>query len=180
MASIGFKKAIFTIGEESYTVDAQTGGTIDAKISGISNEAITVDASDVPFFVYQKGVGQITCDLTLFDIQSVPNLYKKLYGIQEEEGISILGSETKPAYTSLVLISENHESAPLYFGLTKGKFGHPDLELGTKTSDGKVDPKTVATTGTFISDSRGYAYMTAVGSETITEDLFIKKLNNVK
>ncbi|MHC5226899.1 major tail protein [Enterococcus sp. LJL99] len=180
MASIGFKKAIFTIGEKTFVVDKTQGGTIDAKISGISNEATTVDASDIPFFVYQKGVGNITCDLTLFDIQSVEGLYPTLYGIKSEDGVAIVGADTSAPYTSLVLVSENHEGNDLYFGLTKGKFAHPDLELGTKTSDGKVDPKTVATSGSFIADVRGYAYMTAVQSETVTEDAFIKKVNNVK
>lgn len=180
MASIGFSKAIFTIEEKTYTVDKENGGTIDAKISGIANEATTVDASDIPFYVYQKGIGSITCDLTLFDIQSVEGLYEDLYGITTEDGIALVGADTTPKYTSLVLVSENHLGKALYFGLTKGKFAHPDLELGTKTSDGKVDPKTVATSGTFIADNRGYAYMTAVQSDTVTEDVFIKKVNNVK
>lgn len=180
MANIGFKKAVFTIGTEQYVVDKAKGGTIDAKISGISTEATTVDASDVPFFVYQKGVGVITCDLTLFDIQSVTGLYEALYGVKTEEGITIVGADTQPAYTSLVLVSENAEGKELYFGLTKGKFGVPDIELGTKTSDGKVDPKTVSTSGTFVADSRGYAYMTAVASEAMTESAFIAKVNNTK
>ncbi|MBZ3642442.1 phage tail protein [Enterococcus casseliflavus] len=179
MANIGFKKAIFTIGEEEFIVDKTQGGTIDAKISGIANEATTVDASDIPFFVYQKGVGNISVDLTVFDLQSVQGLYATLFGVQAEDGISIVGADTAPAYTSLVLVSENANGKDLYFGLTKGKFAHPDIELATK-AEGKADPKTVATTGTFIADARGYAYMTAVQSETVTEDLFIKKVNNVK
>lgn len=177
MANIGFKKAIFTIDNQKYVVDKTQGGTIEAKISGIANEATTVDASDIPFFVYQKGVGNISVDLTVFDLQSVEGLYKALFGVKEENGISIVGAETAPAYTSLVLVSENAQGKDLYFGLTKGKFAHPDIELATK-AEGKADPKTVATTGTFVADERGYAYMTAVQSETITEDVFVKKVNN--
>lgn len=177
MANIGFKKAIFTIGEQQYTVDKTKGGTIEAKISGIANEATTVDASDIPFFVYQKGVGNISVDLTVFDLQSVDGLYKALFGVEEEEGISIVGANTTPAYTSLVLVSENAQGKDLYFGLTKGKFAHPDIELATK-AEGKADPKTITTTGTFVADERGYAYMTAVQSEQITEDKFVKKVNN--
>ena len=177
MANIGFKKAIFTINNQKYIVDKTQGGTIEAKISGIANEATTVDASDIPFFVYQKGVGSISVDLTVFDLQSVDGLYKALFGVQDDGGISIVGAETAPAYTSLVLVSENAQGKDLYFGLTKGKFAHPDIELATK-AEGKADPKTVATTGTFVADERGYAYMTAVQSETITEDVFVKKVNN--
>lgn len=180
MANIGFSKAIFTIGDKQYVVDKDNGGTIEAKITGIANEATTVDASDVPFYVYQKGVGTIKCSLTLFDIQSVEGLYEDLYGISKEDGIALVGVDTAPKYTSLILVSENHEGKPLYFGLTKGKFAHPEMEMGTKTSDGKVDPKKTVTSGTFISDSRGYSYMTAVQSDTVTEDVFIKKVNNVK
>ncbi|MGM0259367.1 major tail protein [Enterococcus sp. AZ102] len=179
MANIGFKKAIFTIVDKKYTVDKTAGGTIDAKISGIASEAVTVSASDVPFFVYQKGIGNIQVDLTMFDIQSVTGLYEALYGVKTENGISIVGADTAPAYTSLVLVSENSEGKDLYMGLTKGKFAHPDLELASK-EDGKVDPKTVSTSGTFIADSRGYAYMTAVQSTTVTEDAFTKMVNNVK
>lgn len=177
MANIGFKKAIFTINNQKYTVDKTQGGTIEAKISGIANEATTVDASDIPFFVYQKGVGNISVDLTVFDLQSVEGLYKALFGVQEDEGISVVGADTAPAYTSLVLVSENAQGKDLYFGLTKGKFAHPDIELATK-AEGKADPKTITTTGTFVADSRGYAYMTAVQSESITEDKFVKKVNN--
>lgn len=179
MANIGFKKAVFTIGAKSYTVDKTAGGTIDAKISGIANEAVTVDASDVPFFIYQKGVGKITCDLTVFDLQSVTGLYEDLFGIETVTGISVVGANTAPKYTSIVLVSENADGKDLYFGLMKGKFAHPDVELATK-ADGKVDPKTVQTQGTFIADSRGYAYATAVQSETQTEDAFVKFVNNVK
>lgn len=117
--------------------------------------------------------------MTVFDLQSVEGLYATLFGVQEEDGISIVGADTAPAYTSLILVSENAQGKDLYFGLTKGKFAHPDIELSTK-SEGKADPKTVATTGTFIADERGYAYMTAVQSETVTEELFAKKVNNVK
>ena len=177
MANIGFKKAIFTINNQKYVVDKTQGGTIEAKISGIANEATTVDASDIPFFVYQKGVGNISVDLTVFDLQSVAGLYKALFGVEEEEGISIVGANTTPAYTSLVLVSENAQGKDLYFGLTKGKFSHPDIELATK-AEGKADPKTITTTGTFVADERGYAYMTAVQSEQITEDKFVKKVNN--
>lgn len=177
MANIGFKKAIFTINKQRYVVDKTQGGTIEAKISGIANEATTVDASDIPFFVYQKGVGNISVDLTVFDLQSVEGLYKALFGVQEDEGISVVGADTTPAYTSLVLVSENAQGKDLYFGLTKGKFSHPDIELATK-AEGKADPKTITTTGTFVADERGYAYMTAVQSEQITEDKFVKKVNN--
>lgn len=179
MANIGFKKAVFTIGTTQYVVDKAKGGTIDAKISGISTEATTVDASDIPFYIYQKGVGSIKCDLTLFDIQSVTGLYEALFGLKTVDGITVVGADTTPAYTSLLLVSENTDGADLFFGLTKGKFSHPDIELGTKASDGKVDPKTVATSGTFIADSRGYAYMTAVASATNKEAAFLKTLNNV-
>lgn len=177
MATIGFKKAIFTIGDKTYIVDKTAGGTIEAKITGISAEAVTVDASDVPFFVYQKGMGKIACDLTLFDIQSVEGLYEDLYGIQSINGVQVVGADTAPNYTSLALISENADGKDLYFGLTKGKFAHPDIELGTK-SDGKVDPKNVATSGAFVSDSRGWGYITAVQTETMTETEFLKQLNN--
>lgn len=179
MANIGFKKAIFTIGTEKFVVDKTAGGTIDAKISGLGAEQITVDASDVPFYVSAKGTSSISVDLTVFDLQSVEGLYTTLFGVQEEDGISIVGADTEPAYTSLILVSENAQGKDLYFGLTKGRFAHPDIELATR-SEGKADPKTVATTGTFIADSRGYAYMTAVQSETVTEELFAKKVNNVK
>lgn len=179
MATVGFKKAIFTINDKKYVVDKTQGGTIEAKITGIANEAITVDASDIPFFIYQKGVGKISCDLTMFDLQSVEGLYEDLFGVETVNGVSVVGVNTAPAYTSLVLVSENADGKDLFFGLTKGKFAHPDIDLGTK-KDGKVDPKNVTTKGEFIADSRGYAYMTAVQTATTNEDTFTKFVNNAK
>lgn len=177
MANIGFKKAIFTIGTKQYVLDKTKGGTIDAKITGISNESVTVDASDVPFFVYQKGVGKISCEMTAFDLQAVTGLYEDLFGVETVNGFTVVGQNTAPKYTSLVLVSENADGKDLYFGLMKGKFAHPEVELETK-KDGKAEPKTVKTKGDFIVDSRGYAYTTGVQADDKTEAEFIKFVNN--
>jgi phi13 family phage major tail protein len=180
MAKIGFSRAIITVqGEtpQTFRIDRTQGGTIEASISGLAAEATTVYASNIPFYISSKGVGETTASLNVFDLHSVDGLYEAVLGIQKDaDGISIVGEDTEAPYASVVFVSDNPEGKEMYFGLTKGRFSHPEIALNTSESGG-TDPNTETIEGTFVSDARGYVYMSGVQSDTLTEAAFLAKVN---
>ena len=184
IALVGFEKAIISIpktggtGVDQFVIDKTGGGTIEASISGISAEQTTVYASNVPIWVSAKGIGEITASLNVFDLYK-DDVYSKIMGITKDaEGISIVGEDTEPPYVSVVFVSSTPSGKDMYLGLTKGRFSHPELALNT-TESGGTEPNTETIEGNFVSDSRGYAYMSGIESETLTLEKFLAKVNNI-
>ncbi len=184
IAVVGFKKAIISVpkvggtGVDKYTIDKSGGGTIEASIQGISAEQTTVYASNVPIWVSAKGVGELTASLNVFDLYK-DNVYEKILGIERgEDGIAIVGENTEAPYVSAVFVADGADGKEMYFGLVKGRFSHPEIALNT-TESGGTEPNTETIEGSFVTDSRGFAYMSAVSSETLTLDKFVDKVNNI-
>lgn len=184
MAVVGFKKAIISVpnaegsGVDKYTIDKSGGGTIEASIQGISAEQTTVYASNVPIWVSAKGVGELTASLNVFDLYK-NNVYEKILGIERgEDGIAIVGEDTEAPYVSAVFVADGADGKEMYFGLVKGRFSHPEIALNT-TESGGTEPNTETIEGSFVTDSRGFAYMSAVSSKTLTLDKFVDKVNNI-
>lgn len=185
MATVGFEKAIISVpkstgvGVDQYVIDKTGGGTIEASISGLSVDQTTVYASNVPIWVSAKGIGEITASLNVFDLYK-DGVYEKILGItRDADGIAIVGEDTEPPYVSLVLVSSNTEGKEMYLGLTKGRFSHPEIALNT-TEAGGTEPNTETIEGNFVSDSRGFAYMSGVQDETLTLEKFVAKVNNIE
>lgn len=184
IAVVGFKKAIISVpkkaggGVDKYTIDKSGGGTIEASIQGISAEQTTVYASNVPIWVSAKGVGELTASLNVFDLYK-DNVYEKILGIERgEDGIAIVGENTEAPYVSAVFVADGADGKEMYFGLVKGRFSHPEIALNT-TESGGTEPNTETIEGSFVTDSRGFAYMSAVSSEALTLDKFVDKVNNL-
>lgn len=180
MALVGFSKAIITVKGETdtqYVIDKTGGGTIEANISGISAEQTTVYASNVPIWVSAKGVGELAATLNVFDLYK-DGVYEKVLGIERDaDGIAIVGEDTEAPYVSVVFVSSNPDGKDMFLGLTKGRFSHPEMALNT-TESGGTEPNTETLDGSFVTDDRGYAYMSAVESDTLTLAKFIDKVNN--
>lgn len=184
MAFIGFEKAIISVpktageGVDQFVIDKTGGGTIEASISGLSPDATTVYASNVPIWTSAKGIGEITASLNVFDLYK-DNVYEKVMGIErDEEGVAIFGEDTEAPYVSIVFVTSTPSGKDMVLGLTKGRFAHPDIALNT-TESGGTEPNTETIEGTFVSDSRGFAYMSAVIDGDLTLDKFVNKVNNV-
>lgn len=183
MALVGFEKAIISVKKEGGTleklvIDKTGGGTIESSISGISPEQTTVYASNVPIWVSAKGIGEISASLNVFDLYK-DNVYEKILGIERDsDGIAMVGEDTEAPYVSVVFVSANPEGKDVFLGLTKGRFSHPEIALNT-TEAGGTEPGTESIEGSFVTDARGIAYMSAVESDTLTLDKFVDKVNNV-
>lgn len=184
IALIGFEKAIISVpkaggdGVDQLVIDKTGGGTIEASISGISPDQTTVYASNVPIWVSAKGVGELTASLNVFDLYK-NGVYEKILGItRDEHGVAMVGQDTEAPYVSVVFVSSTPDGKKMLLGLTKGRFSHPELALNTSESGG-TEPNTETIEGSFVTDSRGIAYMSGVEDGTkLTLDKFINKVNN--
>ena len=185
MSLIGFEKAIISVpkaagaGVDQLVIDKTGGGTIEASISGLSPDQTTVYASNVPIYVSAKGVGEITASLNVFDLYK-NGVYEKILGItRDDEGVASVGQDTEAPYVSIVFVSSTPEGKKMLLGLTKGRFSHPELSLNTSESGG-TEPNTETVEGSFVTDSRGIAYMSGVEDDpTLTLEKFINKVNNI-
>ena len=185
IALIGFEKAIISVpkaggvGVDQLVIDKSGGGTIEASISGISPDQTTVYASNVPIWVSAKGVGELTASLNVFDLYK-NDVYEKILGItRDAEGVASVGQDTEAPYVSVVFVSSTPEGKKMFLGLTKGRFSHPELALNT-TESGGTEPNTETIEGSFVTDSRGIAYMSGVEEASkLTLDKFINKVNNI-
>lgn len=178
MATIGFDKITFGVHKvaegtglvtiEKVVADKAKGGAIDGKITGLGATTNTVYASNVPFFIAAQGVSSPKLTLQVADLLD-NDIYSKITGVEDVDGYNVVGANTKPPYVSVMLQTATKEGVPLYMGLTKGKFAHPDMEVKTAEDKG-VELNTDEIEGDFISDERGYVYITKVGGADVTEE----------
>lgn len=185
IALIGFEKAIISVpkvsgdGVDQLVIDKTGGGTFDAYTVVWSGEIPEILASIVPIWVSAKGVGELTASLNVFDLYK-NNVYERVMGItRDADGVAMVGQDTEAPYVSVVFVSSTADGKKMFLGLTKGRFSHPELALNTSESGG-TEPNTETIEGSFVTDSRGIAYMSGVedGSK-LTLDTFINKVNNV-
>lgn len=182
MATVGFESVIFGVktgvGDtlKELVVDKSKGGAIEAKITGLGATSNTIYASNVPFFIASKGVSSPKVTLDVADLMD-NGIYSEIIGAKTVEGANVIGSETEAPYVSVVMVTANKEGKRLFMGLTKGKFSHPDIDMKTAEDKG-VELQTDSIEGEFISDERGYVYLTAVESEEMTLDKFKGLVNN--
>ena len=183
IALVGFEKAVISVKDaegqlEQLVIDKTGGGTIESSITGISPEQTTVYASNVPIWVSAKGIGEIQATLNVFDLNK-NGVYEKILGItRDADGVAMVGEDTEAPYVSVVFVSSNPEGKDVFLGLTKGRFSHPEMNLAT-TESGGTEPGTESIEGSFVTDARGVAYLSAVESDTLTLPKFIDKVNNV-
>jgi phi13 family phage major tail protein len=161
MATLGFESVMFGIMDENenttqvYTIDAQKGGTIEAKISGLGATMNTVYASNIPFYVSAQGVSSPKLDLDIADIPE--DVLNEITGVLVENGIAKIGSKTQPPYVAVILKTSGANGDDIYIGLTKGKFGYPELDLKTAEDKG-VELNTDSISGEFIARSDTFVY----------------------
>lgn len=182
MATVGFESVIFGVKTgadgtlKELVADKSKGGAIEAKITGLGATSNTTYASNVPFFIASKGVSSPKVTLDVADLMD-NGIYSEIIGAKTVDGVNVIGSETEAPYVSVVMITANKEGKRLFMGLTKGKFSHPDIDMKTAEDKG-VELQTDSIEGEFISDERGYVYLTAVESETMTLQKFKDLVNN--
>lgn len=178
--TVGFKRAKFFIYDKADKVvqtqvvegRAGLGGTTEATISGLSAESVKVYASDVAYYVAQRGTGSVELSLSILDIPQT--LVASLLGRTENsEGITLVGQNTEPPYAGVLLESHTLDGQPIFFALLKGKFRLNEESMSTN-EDTLSEPEADELEGNFIADANGNVYATAVGEakRTAIEKLF--------
>ena len=187
-STIGFKRAKFFIYDKADKVvkthvvegKANQGGTVEASISGLSAESVKVYASNVAYYVAQRGTGSVELSLSVLDM--TPELTADLLGRkQNEAGITILGADTEPPYAGVLLEASTLANEPIFFALLKGKFRLDEQALSTNEEE-LSEPEADELEGQFIADARGQVYATAVGEDkrTAIEKLFTEIAGTVQ
>jgi phi13 family phage major tail protein len=115
----------------------------------------TVYASNIPFYVSAQGVSSPKLDLDIADIPE--DVLNAITGVTVENGIAKIGSKTQPPYVAVILKTSGANGDDIYIGLTKGKFGYPELDLKTAEDKG-VELNTDSISGEFIARSDSFVY----------------------
>ncbi|AVD56211.1 MULTISPECIES: major tail protein [Heyndrickxia] len=174
MATLGFKSVEFGIHDgdteivkKIYKLDANEGGTIEAKLSGLGAQINALYASNVPFFVDASGTGTPQLEFTAADLSE--EIAASISGAVYENGILKLGKDAKAPYVSVLLEADGIKNDSIYIALLKGKFGHPDgVDLKTGDDKGKeADTTDSALTGQFVNRKLdGFTYFKTRSSNT--------------
>lgn len=175
---IGFKRAkiqpLMADGKadgELIVVEGTTneGATQEATISGISPEAVKVWGSDVPYYVSQKGTGDINVSLKLLDLPD--EAQARIMGYKEDDGLGaqFIGEATEPPYCAVTLESSDARGNVAMFGFFKGKFSRSDLALKTKEGTAVTPDGDTYTYSVVASDrndkTKGQSIVKFIGTE---------------
>ena len=112
------------------------GASQEATISGISPEMVKVWGSDVPYYVSQKGTGDISVALTLFDLPMKAEATILGYETDEVTQAIFVGEDAEPPYCAMTLESTDGQGNAAIMGFFKGKFRKGDVSL--KSKDGSA------------------------------------------
>lgn len=183
MATVGFdsiKIAILddnekTTAANTYTIDATSGGAIEANVTGLSPNQNVVYASNVPFYVSSKGVGDVKLALTVADLESLPaGALDIILGRSQDATtkITTIGSETEAPYVSVELMTKDKNGKQLFVGLLKGKFSFDGDDIKTSDNNGAVLSQDQLT-GSFVArNSDGLVYAKGREADTVTQSMF--------
>lgn len=169
--TIGFRRAEFFIFDKddevtsTYMVEgkANKGGTVEASISGLSAEAVKVYASNLAYYVAQRGTGSVELSLSVLDITE--ELSNALLGREaNKDGIVLVGTDTEPPYAGVMMETQALNGEPIFFALLKGKFRLDEQNLATN-EDELQEPEPDELEGQFVADGNGNVYAAAQGED---------------
>lgn len=174
--TVGYKRATIVVLDENGKATQQKfvlegkagkGGTREAKISGISPESIKIHASNVPYFVSAKGIGDLKAELAMLDI---PNdcLEAVLGRKKHTDGFTLIGEKTQAPYVAVALESEDVNGEPVIFALLKGKMSLDDVSMKTN-EDKQAEPEDETLTMECISNDDGESIAYGFGTELKTK-----------
>lgn len=146
------------------------GATLEATISGLSAEPAKVYGSNVAYYVSQKGTGEVSVALTLFDVPDTAEAKMLGYAVDTTLKAQFIGEATEPPYCALIMESENAKGEVAAFGFFKGKFTKGDTALKTKEGGAYTPGSQPYTFSPVTSDrtgkSKGNTMVKFIGTET--------------
>lgn len=179
LTSVGFKKMTIGIFDKDGKIPAANqfviegkqdkGATVSAEISGLSKEATKVYGSNIPYYISQKGTGDISASFGLLDLPEGVNDKILGYKTDDTKGFSFLGEDTEPPYCAVLMESEDLSGETAMLGLFKGKFSREAINLNTTTNDA-FEPEAeeyvfAAITNDKDGDAKGQSLVKFVGDD---------------
>lgn len=110
------------------------GATSSFEINGLTKEATKVYGSNIPYFVSQKGTGDVTATISLLDFP-FDSEAEVLGFSKNSDGVITIGEDTEAPYCSILMEAGNPQSEPLAFGLYAGKFSRETFQGSTLTNE---------------------------------------------
>lgn len=146
------------------------GATQEATISGLSAEPTRVYGSNVAYYVSQKGTGEVSVALTLFDVPDEAEGQLLGYTADATLKVRFIGENTEPPYCAILMESEDAKGNTAAFGFFKGKFSSGDVALKTKEG-GSYTPNSQSytfspVTSDRVDKSKGSTMVKFLGTET--------------
>lgn len=163
MTLIGFKRATIQILDESlqpvadkkYVVEGTTnkGATSSFEVTGLSPEAVKVYGSNIPYYVSQKGTGDLSATFSALDLPAeVENAVLGRDG--EKDGVTHIGDDTEAPYCAVLFESAALSGEKVGIGFYAGKFGRDSISAETTTGSA-IEPQADEYTFTPISKNVG-------------------------
>lgn len=133
-----------------------------------------VYASNVPYFISQKGTGSVELSLSVLDVPET--VLNSVLGRKEnQDGITLVGEHTESPYVGVLLEANALSGEPVFFALLKGKFRLDEQSMETN-EDEVSEPAPDELEAEFVADASGNIYATAKGEDkrSLMEELFNK------
>ncbi|API89435.1 hypothetical protein BKP56_09290 [Marinilactibacillus sp. 15R] len=141
MSHVGFRRAYIQFLDEDYNPVADglhviegvanEGATSSFEITNISPEAIKTYGSDIPYHIFNEGVGDVAATFSALDLPY--ELEHQVLGRQKSEnGVHHAGEATRPPFCAVLFESQDLRGAKMGTGLYAGKFGRGTVGSTTK------------------------------------------------
>ncbi|KMT58899.1 major tail protein [Paenilisteria newyorkensis] len=178
MVKIGLDKAQYGVHAENEEIKEikNLKGLVTAKLN-VSQESEPFFADDGIYDILDGGINDLGLDFDLADILS--DAKKDILGVEIEDGMEIYNKDIKSPYVAVSFRSKMTNGKYVWFGLAKGKFTLPSVDL--KTKEDKLSPATDAISGSFAARERDGLMMTIAreDNEGFSLEKFYKKVYGI-
>lgn len=117
---------------------ANEGATDKFQITGLAKEAVKTYGSNIPYFVSQKGTGDVKANFGILDLPFEAT--QEILGRKKSStGVYHIGEGTEAPYCAVLCESADMRGQKIGFGLYAGKFAQDAVSAETLT-DGDFTP----------------------------------------
>ncbi|NHI70443.1 major tail protein [Lactococcus garvieae] len=150
------------------------GGTASVKISGLAVDPVKTFASNKPYHISGKGVGDAKAD---FDIVDLPEkIQNAILGLEpDDDGIVTATSDTEAPDVAVLIEDTDIRGNRVMLGFSTGKFAFDGTEMST--GQGKAEELTPETLSyTIGANDAGEYYKRYIGKEEASKTALLKAL----
>lgn len=160
IGSMGFRRVFLGIMDDQenvvkvVTVDENSGGTIELKTSGFSDQLNVEYASNIAYFVSDAGTGTGKIELSMMEIPSEVST-DILGDTVNEDGVYMTTSDVKQPYVAIIAEAQDLNQKPMWIGIAKTKFATTDGNDFKTAEDKGMTPEKPSITGSAITRRLG-------------------------